>query len=171
MTFAIPTLETERLLLRPWRDADTDGFASLMGDAVHSRFVGGPLSREEAWRKMCTYVGHWFLRGYGPFALEAKATGQFVGYCGPWAPLGWPEPEISWGIVPSAARQGFATEAATRALTYAYETLKWPTAVSVIAVENSASIRVAERLGAVLGRTTENRGWTVGIYRHRAPTV
>lgn len=165
---AIPTLVTERLILRPWRDDDIDGFAALLADPA-SHFVGGPLSREDAWRKMATYLGHWLLRGYGTFALERRRSGDFVGYCGPWNPLGWPEPEIAWGIVPAAQGQGFATEAARRALAFAYETLRWPTAVSVIALENSKSIRVAERLGAVLDRTTDNRGFRVGVYRHVAP--
>ena len=171
MTIAIPTLETERLILRPWRDADIDAFAVLAGDAEHAKYLGGALSREDAWRKMATYMGHWMLRGYGPLAIEDKASGNFIGYCGPWNPLGWPEPEIAWGLVPSSLGHGFATEAARAALTFAYETLGWTTAVSVIATDNLPSIRVAERLGAKLDYTTENRGWPVGVYRHAGPST
>jgi RimJ/RimL family protein N-acetyltransferase len=167
----IPTLVTERLILRPWRDADIDAFFVLAGDAEHAKYLGGALSRENAWRTMATHMGHWLLRGYGTFALEERASQHFVGYCGPWYPLGWPEPEIAWSLVPSMLGQGFATDAARAALTYAYDTLGWTTAVSVIATENLASIRVAERLNAKLDYTTENRGWPVGVYRHAGPSA
>ena len=169
MTAVIPTLATERLILRPWRDDDIERFAILAGDAEHTKYIGGVLSREDAWRKMATYMGSWLLRGYGPFALEQRQTGQFAGYCGPWNPLGWPEAEIAWGIVPDMSGKGFIDEAARRALRFAYVDLGWTTAVSVIATENIRSIRVAERLGAQLDRTTENRGWPVGVYRHLPP--
>ena len=169
MTVVIPTLETERLILRPWYDGDVDGFAALMADAEISRYVGGPLSRDDAWRKMATYVGHWLLRGYGTFALELRATRQFVGYCGPWFPLGWPEREIAWGIIPAEHGQGFATEAARRALTFAYEDLGWDTAVSVISTANTPSIRVAERLGAVRGEHLTVRSFPVDVWRHLPP--
>ena len=161
----VPTLEATRLILREWREADLDGYAALMASAG-SDFIGGPLSRDDAWRKMCTIIGHWTLRGYGTWALEEKASRHFVGYCGPWNPHGWPEPEIGWGLVPHAQGRGFATEAALRARDHAYAVLGWRTAISIIRPDNTPSIRVAERLGAVNERTTET---TVGrrfIYRH-----
>jgi RimJ/RimL family protein N-acetyltransferase len=164
----IRTLETERLILRPWRDSDIDGYAELMHDAERSKFIGGPLSRDDAWRRLATYVGHWSLRGYGVWALEDKATETFVGYSGLWNPLGWPEREITWALRQQFQGRGLIAEAARCVRAYAYEDLGWSTAVSVIAQENTASIRVAERLGAVLGGTTENRGWMCGIYRHES---
>jgi RimJ/RimL family protein N-acetyltransferase len=166
----IPTLETERLIMREFRESDFDGYAEIVTDPVRSVFIGGPLSRDDAWRKMAAYVGHWPLRGYGPFALEARASGRFVGYCGPWYPLGWPEPEISWGLMPAQQGQGFATEAARAALKYAYTTLGWTTAVSVIALENTGSTRVAERLGAKPDGTTDIRGLACRIWRHATPS-
>src|SRR5690606_18513350 len=57
------------------------------------------------------YPGHWALRGYGPWALERKDTGAFVGLCGPWYPEGWIEPEITWALMPGHHGLGFATEA------------------------------------------------------------
>jgi RimJ/RimL family protein N-acetyltransferase len=165
----IPTLETERLILRPWRENDINAYAELMADAA-TEFIGGPLSRDDAWRKMATYIGHWELRGYGTLALEKKASGAFVGYCGPWYPLGWPEPEISWGLLPSARGAGFGTEAAQRALQYAFADLRWTTAISVIATNNTPSMRVAERLGAKLDGATDIRGLACQIWRHPAPS-
>ena len=163
---AIPTIESERLILRPWREADIDGYAAIYVDAERSQFIGGPLSREDAWRKMATVIGHWSLRGYGTWALEEKASRRFVGYCGPWNPMGWPEPEIGWGLLADVEGSGFATEAALRARAYAYEALGWSTAISVIRTDNTPSIRVAERLGCTRESTAEYKGQARFIYRH-----
>ena len=169
MSVAIPTLETGRLILRGWRETDIDGFAALYAEP-DSRFIGGPISREDAWRKMAAIIGHWSLRGYGAFAVDEKQTGTFVGYCGPWYPLGFPEPEIGWGLLPATRGKGYATEAARCTLKFAFEKLRWSTAISLIAPDNKSSLRVAERLGSYLDGSTEIRGLKCGIYRHPAPS-
>jgi RimJ/RimL family protein N-acetyltransferase len=165
----IPTLETERLLLRPYRNEDFEPMAAFFADPVSS-FYGGPCARDEAWRKFAVYSGHWLLRGYGPWAVEEKATGTYVGTCGLWFPEGWIAPEITWALVPGNYGRGFATEAARGALNAAYTRFGWTTAVSVIAVANPASIAVAERLGAVREETIEYRYGPAYVYRHRGPT-
>ncbi len=159
-------LSTDRLLLREFRGDDFEAMVDFYASPV-SRFYGGPCNREEGWRKFAVYPGHWSLRSYGPWALEERATGQFVGLCGPWFPEGWAEPEITWALVPSAHGRGFATEAAGRALRSAYEDFGWTTAVSVISVENTASIALAERLGATYERDLEYRYGPARLYRHR----
>jgi RimJ/RimL family protein N-acetyltransferase len=115
---------------------------------------------------MAAMAGHWTLRGYGFWALESKATGEFVGWAGLFNPEGWPEPEIGWTLLPGARGQGFATEAVLRSRAYAYETLGWKTAISLIRLPNEASIAVAERVGAHLERATIFREAEIGIYRH-----
>ncbi len=166
----IPELSTERLLMRAWRNEDFDDFASFYADEDTAQFVGGVVDREEAWRRMAAVVGHWTLRGYGFWALQEIESGDFAGYCGMWFPEGWPEPEIGWGLLKAFHGRGLALEAARRSRAYAYGTLGWTTAVSCVAVENRASRKLAERLGAVVERTLENRGWTVALYRHPAPS-
>ena len=99
---------------------------------------------------MALGLGHWLLRGFGNWALEEKSTGVFVGWCGLWFPEGFPEPEVGWGLMRDKHGRGYATEAAMRARAYAYETLGWKTAISLIGRDNHRSIRVAERLGATL---------------------
>ena len=99
---AVPTIETARLRLRAFRDADHDAFAAFMADEEATRFLGGPRDAAAAWRVMSTLSGHWQLRGYGPFAIEDQQSHAFVGYCGPWFPYGWSDQEIMWGIVPDA---------------------------------------------------------------------
>jgi RimJ/RimL family protein N-acetyltransferase len=163
-----PVLETERLRLRPWREADLEAFAEFCASEATARFVGGVCGREDAWRRIAIFLGHWALRGYGNWVVEEKTSGEFAGYSGLWNPLGWPEPEVMWGLRQRFQGRGYATEAARSARDFAYRQLGWTTAVSFIAAENKPSQRVAARLGAVWEGTTELRGARVCVYRHPA---
>src|SRR3546814_15387981 len=68
-------IETERLLLRPPRIEDFDGFAELQGDADAARFIGGSVSRTEAWRRFLWPPGAWPVQGFGVFGVVEKASG------------------------------------------------------------------------------------------------
>ncbi len=165
-----PTLETERLRLRPWRNSDLDDFATFLANGEDTRFIGGPLTRGDTWRRIAMLVGHWTLRGFGNWAIDDKASGAFVGYSGLWMPEGWPEAELMWGILPAYRSRGYATEAAGRARKFAFEELRWPTAVSYIATTNTPSRQVAERLGALRDGMTELKGTAVDVWRHPSPS-
>ena len=167
--FTIPVYETERLILRAPTQADFEPMALFFSDPV-SAFYGGPCEREDAWRKFAVYLGHWALRGFGPWALEEKSSGAFVGISGLWYPEGWVEPEITWALVPGQHGKGFATEAARAALQAAYQDYSWRTAVSVISVNNTASQAVAERLGAHEESLIAYRHGPAKVYRHLSPT-
>jgi RimJ/RimL family protein N-acetyltransferase len=162
----IPVLETERLLLREGRDSDIEILVAFCADAEASKPVGGPLNRAEAWGRAAFNRGHWALRGYGNWSLEEKATGDYAGWAGLWFPEGFPEREVGWGLMKSKRGRGYATEAALRARTYAYETLGWETAISLIAPDNPRSRAVAERLGATYERPIQHDGLEFGVYRH-----
>jgi RimJ/RimL family protein N-acetyltransferase len=163
-----PTLETERLRLRAWRGDDLDAFARFMADGNETRFIGGPLSREETWRRIAMFIGHWALRGFGNWVVEEKASGALAGYGGLWQPEGWRDRELMWGLLPAFRGRGYATEAAARARSYAFGELGWPTLVSYIAPENASSRSVAERLGAKLDGTIEMRGAVADVWRYPA---
>jgi RimJ/RimL family protein N-acetyltransferase len=170
MTTPIPTLESERLVLRAFTPGDFEPMAAFFADPVSASY-GGPCNREEAWRKFAVYSGHWALRGYGPWALQEKSSGQFVGLSGLWYPEGWIEPEITWALVPGYHGKGYATEGAQRALQAAYELFGWTTAVSVVSVHNTASQAVALRLGATLERDVTYRHGSAYLYRHVSPHI
>ena len=161
----IPVLETERLVLREFRSEDFEPMADFYADPISS-FYGGPCGREDAWRKFAIYPGHWSLRDYGPWALEEKATGEFVGLSGLWFPEGWPEPEITWALLPEFQGRGFATEAARRSLQAAYEHFGWTTAISLIDDRNKASMAVALRIGATDECEADVFGSPGRIFRH-----
>jgi RimJ/RimL family protein N-acetyltransferase len=144
------TLETGRLILRPPRQQDLDGWARFHGDAPSMTYLGGALSRADAWRAMASVAGSWSLLGFGPFCVIEKATGDWVGRAGPWFPEGWPDREVGWMFLSSARGKGYATEAAAACLDFAFDTLRWERVIHVIDPRNTASQRVAERLGSRL---------------------
>jgi len=147
------TLETDRLLLRMFRETDLDAYAEMCADPEVMRFLSGyPQSREEAWRNMAMVVGHWQLRG-----------------C--WKPEGWPGMEIAWTLRQASWGRGFATEAARAALRYAFDVLKQKHIISLIHPENSPSIRVARRIGQRLEGRNEVMGSTVLVSGGRPPRL
>ncbi len=164
----VPVLETERLIMRSFQQSDIAPITSFFA-GEESKFYGGPLDQAKAWRNLAIYAGQWSLNGFGEWALERKQSGEFVGFCGPWYPPDLPEPEIAWALLPTHYGNGYATEAANRALQYVYQDLGWPTAMSLIEAENRASIRLAERLGAKFEQNYRKHGWDADIYRHLSP--
>jgi len=165
----IPTLETTRLTLRAPAESDLDAESAFFASA-RSVHVGGPKTREEVWRMIATFLGHWQIRGYGFWAIDEKDSGRYCGRAGLWFPEGWPEPEIGWALMEGTEGRGIAFEAANAARDYAYDILGWDTAISLIAPGNDRSIRLAERLGARFEREYEHpRFGRMRIYRHPAP--
>lgn len=156
----IPTLETERLRLRPFRVSDIDDYAALNGDPEVARYLGGggPWDRGRSWRHMAFLLGHWQLGGSGMWAVEQKDTRTFVGMVGFAHPEGWAGFELAWTLVRQWWKLGYATEGARAALDFAFTTLNKDRVISLIHPENQASIRVAERLGETLQGRTEMMG-------------
>jgi RimJ/RimL family protein N-acetyltransferase len=146
----IPTLETQRLRLRPFRATDVEDYAALYADPEVLRYLGSgpePWDPGRSWRHMAFVVGHWQLRGAGMWAVEQKETGAFMGVIGFAAPAGWPGFELAWILARRWWGNGYATEGARAALVYAFTVLGKDRIISLIHPENQASIRVAERIG------------------------
>lgn len=120
----IPTLETERLRLRPFRPDDCDAYAEMCSDPeVMRHLTGAPLTRAESWRHLAFILGHWQLRGYGMWAVEEKGSGAFLGRIGFNHPEGWPGFELGWILLRRYWGRGFATEGTRAALAHAFEVL------------------------------------------------
>ncbi|WP_126978161.1 GNAT family N-acetyltransferase [Frigidibacter oleivorans] len=143
-----PVLRTERLVLRAPEGSDWEAWCAFaMSD--RSRHMGGPYSRDTAWRAFGHVIGHWAMRGFGSFVF-ATPEGTPLGMTGPWYPEGWPERELGWSVwAPGAEGKGLAFEAAAAARVHAFRDLGWTTAVSYIAPANDRSAALALRLGAV----------------------
>jgi ribosomal-protein-alanine N-acetyltransferase len=163
------TLETERLLIRPWVDPDDRaGFLGLTQDPEVMRYVhrGEPYAPDE--------VDEWFARQARWMrehdlcmgAMIEKATGKLVGLAGT-QPLGTTgDLEIGWWLAREIWGRGYATEAGGAALHHVLETLGRPRAVAIIDPLNDPSKHVAERLGMHwVKRTT---GAELG---HRKPEI
>ncbi|MEY4577181.1 MAG: hypothetical protein RL701_1884 [Pseudomonadota bacterium] len=148
-----PTLETPRLLLRPPAAQDFEAFVACMADVRVAQHLGGVQSRELAWRSFAMFAGAWTLNGFSLFSVVEKASGRWVGRVGPWMPEGWPGPEVGWAIIADAQRRGYAKEAASAALDWAFDSLGWREVVHCIEPRNAASIATARSLGSVLVRS------------------
>ena len=99
-----------------------------------------------------------------------RETDAPLGIVGPFFPESWPEPEIAWSVFAAGEGKGIAYEAAMASRKYAYETLGWTTAISLVDPANTRSVALAKRMGCVAGETYEHE--TLGvmhIWRHPAP--
>lgn len=159
-------LHTERLVLRQFRDDDLDAFAALQADPIVARHVGDgrPTNRATSWRLMAIFLGHWQLRGHGQYAVDERVTGTLVGRAGLWHPEGWPGMEIGWALARDRWGRGYATEAGHAVATAAFRTASVERLISLIRPENTASVRVALKLGAVREHTISLEGHDADVY-------
>lgn len=132
-------------------ERDFEEYAAIHMDFEVTRFTArAQLTRSLAWRHMAAFVGHWLLRGFGMWGVEELETGRLVGRVGFHEPIEWPGFELGWTIGRAFWGKGYATEAANRALDYAFNEMRREHVISCIDPENVRSIKVAERLGETL---------------------
>jgi RimJ/RimL family protein N-acetyltransferase len=160
------TLETERLLLRPFRNSDHSAYAAMCADPEVMQYLGTGVTQNpmEAWRAMASMLGHWELLGYGMFAAEVKATGELAGRVGFLDPPGWPGFELGWTLARQHWGKGYAIEGARACLDYAFGPLGRDRVISLIRPANERSIRVAERLGERLAGEVDLLGGKALVY-------
>ena len=154
-------LETERLVLRKPEAGDRDGYAELWGNEEVVRFLGGrTLSPDEVAAGIERMLKQWDRHGVGLFSVLRKDDERLVGRVGYllWDSERWvnamseelDEPlelEIGWVVARAFWGQGYATEAAIACRDHAFGPLGRNRVISLIAPENVASIRVAEKIG------------------------
>ena len=168
MDFIVPKkVETERLILRQFRDADWKDLHEYYSDEIATKFTfGHKLSEIETWCYLCSMIGHWQLRGYGPYAVEVKAGGKVLGVVGFWHPINWPGPEIKWALSRQHWGKGFASEAARAVQKTGRKYLPDISLISFIHPENVLSINLAVAIGAKFERETQFMGRQWQIFRH-----
>lgn len=169
-----PTLHTERLVLRHVRPRDIDYFAETHSDTEIMRHLGGPISREDAWRRALTGAGFWGVLGIGLWAVERRSDERTIGHVGffdfqrDMSPSIAGEPEMGWIFSREAQRQGFASEAGHAALAW-FDKTSGPRAIpAIIDVKNGPSMRLAERLGFERQPDGTYRGESIAIFRREA---
>ena len=161
-----PRLETDRLILRPFRLDDLPELSELLADPASFRFSErGPMSETEAWNRLLRHFGHWTALGHGLFAVEEKASARLIGEVGlgdfkrSLGPAFDDFPEASWTIAGWGRGRGFATEAAAAARDWMEGNLgAWRT-VCLVHCENRASLRVADKLGYSAFAERKYRGY------------
>jgi RimJ/RimL family protein N-acetyltransferase len=163
---AIPTIDTQRLTLRAFREADATALFELSQDPDVVRYVGDRRvpTRQEAWRAVAGWLGHWDLRGYGQWAIEERASSRFIGRAGIINPAEWPGPELGYLLGKTWWGHGFATEAARAAMDWGFEQIEFDDLISLIDPANAPSIAVATRLGESLRGEIDLSGSRVLIY-------
>ena len=170
LPFAIPTLTTARLTLRPPREADFPAMLTF-NDSPRSAFVGGGRDRQWVWRALLANIGHWALRGYGFYSVDTHA-GAFVGRIGVILHDGWPEPELGWHVYDGHEGMGYAQEAALAARADYQARIAQAPLMSMVVPANHRSIALAERLGASFERMDPGEGipfdQPFAVYRHPA---
>jgi ribosomal-protein-alanine N-acetyltransferase len=171
MSPPLTLLQTERLLLRPFREDDLDELSALNADAEVTRFLTGgrPRSREETAGKLRQGLEDWRLHGFGMFTLIDKADGRFVGLCGIGHPHALADAELSYSLAKRCWGRGLATEAAAAVLRYGFEVVGLPRVVCVAVAENVASQRVMAKAGMTLQGPYEFDGLQAVLYAMQNP--
>lgn len=144
-------MQTERLLLRSWKESDLKPFANMNADPKVREYFPNLLTPEESNESVTIYQQDIEKNGFGFWAIELLETEEFIGFCGisavkfeshftPCIEIGWRLAAAYWGY-------GYATEAAHEAVRYGFEELLLDEIIAFTAVCNQRSRRVMEKLG------------------------
>lgn len=169
-------IDTDRLLLRPYALEDYAPYLAMWSDPDVVRYLGGPLSAEDAWNKVLCYAGHWALLGHGIFAVIERSTGCYVGETGladfhrGIGPGFDRSAEAAWVFSRQVQGRGYAFEAAHAAHRWFAATQGASRTVCIINPENSPSLALARKLGYIPYDETTYRGAPVIVLeRHPSP--
>lgn len=150
-----PCLETERLLLREWRDSDRAPYAALNSDPGVMEHFPSVLTPQQSDEMVDRMIDAWQTRAFGLWAVEVKGSGEFIGFIGLSSPA-WhahftPAVEAGWRLARSSWGHGYAPEGAQAVVAWAFEHLELPgdQLVSFTVVDNARSRRVMDKVGFV----------------------
>jgi RimJ/RimL family protein N-acetyltransferase len=162
-------IETDRLLLRQWRDGDWIGLRRTYGDAEVMEWIGATASDLASTAAAVGRMSmHWRLLRYGMFAVEERSSAEIVGRVGlmqhPDWPIDGPKVEVGWTLQRSVWGQGYATEAAMASLELGFRRLGLPQIFSMTRPDNVRSRAVMERCGLTLRGEVDFHGWNQVYY-------
>jgi RimJ/RimL family protein N-acetyltransferase len=144
-------IETERLILRPWRAADHAPFIAMSADPAVMAPLGGVLSAEAALAEIARRQAVIARFGFGRWVVERRTDRAFIGVVG-LAPVheSLPLPagfEMGWRLVRNAWGQGYATEAAKASIADAFDRGGLTEVFAFTSLPNLRSQAVMERIG------------------------
>jgi len=146
----VAEIDTERLIMRGWRESDLAPWAAMNADPEVRQYLGPLLTFEQASAWALNYQDDLDRYGFGFWAVEVRASGEFIGFTGlrtvddgmPFAGI-----ELAWGLARPAWGHGYATEAGQAALRYGFDTLGQLKIVAVTMARNVRSQAVMRRIG------------------------
>lgn len=141
--------ETPRLLCRRWRTGDVDVLFDVYSDPEGARWVGdgSPIARDECEAWLGVTNRNYAERGYGMYALDDRASGQTLGFCGLVHPGGQAEAEVKYALLRSHWGRGLASEVVPAIVAYGARGHALTRVIATVAPENLASQRVLRKAG------------------------
>lgn len=144
-------LETKRLALRKWTNADCDALYEILRDAPVARFIadGKPFTREEVKEFLAWAERYERANGFCRWKVIEKSSGATIGSCGFARPFDSDEIELGFLFAQNRWGRGFASEIAAAAVDYGFKKLGFHEIIAMTDLENTASQKVLEKIGFV----------------------
>jgi ribosomal-protein-alanine N-acetyltransferase len=144
----IPSIETSRLILRPWTIEDEDPLFYILQEAeILKYFPLTSFTLEKTQRYILHQLKHWQDHGYGHWAVTLKEEGRLIGWAGLEFLPETDENEVAYLLSHETWGCGYATEAARAAVNFGFNTACLPRIIGLVHPENAGSIRVLEKCG------------------------
>lgn len=161
-------IQTERLIIREFQNSDVEPLAPILRKPEVMQFsTTGVLSKEMTKLKIQSFIDSYQKKGYSKWAVIHRQSGRLIGYCGIAVEEieGKLENELGYRLDSDFWGQGLATEAAKGCLEYAFGKLNFDYVLGIVEPENSASVRVLEKVGMVFIKESTWCGKSVFIYK------
>lgn len=144
-------IETERLVLREWRDEDLHPFARMNGDPLVMEYLPRVLDEKATARHMKEFQKHFKKHGYGLYAVEIRDSGEFAGFVGlntvSFKAAFTPATEVAWRLDYEYWGKGYGSEAAMAVIQHAFDKLALKELVAFTVHDNDRSTHLMEKIG------------------------
>lgn len=160
-------LRTDRLLLRPFEEADIAPYVAIRSKREVARYLPPvPKDDPEAWAKglFAAFDEAWATRGHGPWAAVERASGRLLGHMGLRYMPEFDETELLYAFDTDAWGRGLATEGAAASLGFGFETVGLARIMAIAIPENAASRNVMTKLGLTYRRMADYKGFAVAYH-------